>query len=856
MADSIEQEHGAETLQNYQDAKDQGQDFDFMDDFIDKRMPEEPIEGWRDFILNIPPDVPLWPGWDRGEEPPEGHPYYHRLHIYPPEARDKFERERQSRKVVKPYEDPANPGQSRLTPPPKTDAEKEQIKKDAEEKVKGGKVVEKPKVDPKDLKPGDKYYIDQKNNPVGYVNGTWKPESGLNAEELKQYKATKKEIQDKMGPKHATTPAGAIGQAPKYKKYQDLFKSMINTIESQGGTRWDGISIGYPPPKNHPFHDEYFELLRIFEGGELRAGDAGKPPPPKTDAEKEQIKKDAEEKVKGGKVVEKPNEVTFATDETDGWHINDKGWKVAANGEVLDKPKGDGTDGWVLNDKGEKVVVSSQTAWDNIDRRQKKQFQVQAGPSKKKLYGAGAKADSGAPPIDTSKWNEMYVKNVNDNVEKDVKKFAKTIGVNEDDLQWEGKDKYDPPPKGHPYYNRWMQIANQVYNGGKLRKVRWEQVIPINDKSTTKQLTDDQALEKENKEQQERDDVMYSWTNGPYGFKKWREFIKGKIKGAKSERWPGDSQGHPPPDGSGPEPQHPLHNEFDALVDEFLRSQEEGGFIPPDRNFHADGDEIKTKFEGDLDRGWRGENEPEWLPKETKPKGDWPKHFTENDKKVHAGKQWRVQIGGKEYSWDKLIREIKRLDDAVHGGPEQFKKALPKNRFGTEKARLEAMIFARNRYWDKNAIEDKDGISNDLMLQPTNDKEEVKRWETRPQYTDTESTSGPLKWKNEPISAPQSYPSNWTDEDKLISPGPNWQVVFKKGMTNTNRNAASDKTRLDHELTMTWEQLNNEIERLDKATAEGKVVIGLYLEAQKQRLRGYINARNAYWDWAEKEFGK
>jgi hypothetical protein len=55
---------------------------------------------------------------------------------------------------------------------------------------------------------------------------------------------------------------------------------------------------------------------------------------------------------------------------------------------------------------------------------------------------------------------------------------------------------------------------------------------------------------------------------------------------------------------------------------------------------------------------------------------------------------------------------------------------------------------------------------------------------------------------------------------------------------------------------MTWEQLNSEIKRLDKPTAQGQVVIGHSLQTQKDRLQGYINARNAYWDWAEKEFGK
>jgi len=106
------------------------------------------------------------------------------------------------------------------------------------------------------------------NQPVGYENGVWKPESGLNADELKQHRATKKEIQDKMSPTNS----------PKYKEYQKVFKAMIDTIESQGGVIWNGIVVGTPPPKNHPFYDEYFELLKIFEGGKLRPGDASKSP--------------------------------------------------------------------------------------------------------------------------------------------------------------------------------------------------------------------------------------------------------------------------------------------------------------------------------------------------------------------------------------------------------------------------------------------------------------------------------------------------------------------------------------------------------------------------------------------------
>ena len=602
MADSIEQEHGAETLQNYQDAIDQGQDFDFMDDFIDKRMPEEPIEGWRDFISNIPTDVPLWPGWDRGEAPPEDSPYSREY--------DKFMQSSQQ--------------------------------------------------------------------------GMW-------------------------------------GQSPK--------------TDAESG---QPTTLGTPQKK--------------------------------TDAEKEQIKKDA----------------------------------------------------------------------------QANQFQLAPAQTKKKLNRAGARVGSAAPPVDTSKWDEVFVENINDNVKEDVENFAKEYNLNVDDLQWEGKDKYAPPPEDHPYYNRWMQIANKIHNNGDLKYMDPARIPEFDDNSgpspAPPPLTADEKEKVETETKEKNTDDLYSWTNGPYGFKKWREFIQGKIEGAKSERWPGASQGNPPPKG------HPLEKEFNALVGEFL-TKEKGEFIPPDR-------EIKTEFK----KGWRREDNttwtgtkgtkspPNWVTTETKPAGDWPKHFTEQDKRVHPGNRWRVKIGGLTYSWDKLTREIKKLDDAVSRGREKYDASWKEGSgFDASKARLEAMVSARNKYWDFS--DKKKDMSIDILPKPSYEPE---RWPTKETTIHTEFDQGKEpRYTHEEISKPE-WPSNWTDEDKLIHPGPNWtvDVVLSDDARDT------PMKQLSPTKTMTWEQLNNEIERLDKPTSQGVKVVGWNPQQQKDRLQGYINARNAYWDWAEKEFGK
>jgi hypothetical protein len=102
--------------------------------------------------------------------------------------------------------------------------------------------------------------------PTGLEEETFNPERWLASQEAPAAPAVQIDVDYGPQKDDGWKRLNDVGiYAPKYNKYHQLFKSMIDTIESQGGRVWNGIAVGAPPPKTHPFYDEYFELLRLFE---------------------------------------------------------------------------------------------------------------------------------------------------------------------------------------------------------------------------------------------------------------------------------------------------------------------------------------------------------------------------------------------------------------------------------------------------------------------------------------------------------------------------------------------------------------------------------------------------------------